>query len=938
MGLEDRARAALEPYLTTAVDLGNGEFDMRCPLHEDNKRSARVNFKKKVWNCFAGCGSGSLVGLLRQMKQAGVRAEPRRKRSIRGNQTAGSEASLGKKVEAWHQALLANEERQIMLRDDRGVDEASIIRFKLGWDQANRAFAIPIFDGHGKVHNVKMYKTATDHGKKTMWWFIRGPEMLLFPMSVLKDSKWILLTEGEMDAIVANRHNIPAVTGTGGSSTWQHHWSPEFKDKRVFIAYDRDNPGERGARSAAESLAPFAKSIKIVELPPKKKGYDISDFFLDGGSTEDLKEIIRKAKPWDKRLIDPSQDKPKKVSVLDSFDSQNVGRAITFDVLVAGRSRDPYTVPKDVQSTCSMDAGPQCKFCPMFRENGVLAHGIPAWSPTILKMVEAPDSGRDEAMRTMIGALKCTKLKHEVLSYQTVEHLYVRPSWDEESSDFTPRDVYSIGRHTTQPSQLVHVVGTTWPDPRKQHNQFLAWDVSDASDAIDEFRMTPDINAQLKQFRPDPGQPPFQKIAHVATDLQEHVTQIFGRKDLHAFILLIYCSLQEFPFLGRIESRGWLDGLIVGDTRTGKSEAVRRLAAHFGMGKVINCEAASFAGIMGGLQQMGTTKEWTITWGAIPMNDRRLVVLDEASGLSHEEIQRMSDARSSGYIMLQKIAQEQAWARTRLIWLSNPRDESMEAYTYGVQAIAPLIGNREDIARFDMAMALSQKDVSIQDIHKERSTAAAEYTSEAFHNLILWAWSRQAKDVVWEEGAEDEVLHVATDLHRLYVSNPPLLQKENSRIKVARIAVALAAANFSSDPSGKKILVTPLHAVGAGKFLNRIYDQESFGYRRMSAQLIDHRAIAEEKKDTARRWLLENPDVTALLRRVEGGHFRRQMLEQIANLDISEANTAIYQMFRLGLLAPNGASVRMEPILHELVREMDAKEARARKEGKRESA
>jgi DNA primase len=32
-----------------------------CPFHEDHVRSFAVNFKGNYWNCFAGCGGGSII-------------------------------------------------------------------------------------------------------------------------------------------------------------------------------------------------------------------------------------------------------------------------------------------------------------------------------------------------------------------------------------------------------------------------------------------------------------------------------------------------------------------------------------------------------------------------------------------------------------------------------------------------------------------------------------------------------------------------------------------------------------------------------------------------------------------------------------------------------------------------------------------------------------
>jgi hypothetical protein len=133
-------------------------------------------------------------------------------------------------------------------------------------------------------------------------------------------------------------------------------------------------------------------------------------------------------------------------------------------------------------------------------------------------------------------------------------------------------------------------------------------------------------------------------------------------------------------------SRGWMELLVVGDTRTGKSEAATRLTQFYGAGEVVSCESASFAGILGGLQQFGANKEWAVTWGAIPINDRRLVVLDEISGLSPEDIGAMSSSGRRG----RRTHQDPAGADLRedtADLAREPAQRTDDDYTYGVQAI-----------------------------------------------------------------------------------------------------------------------------------------------------------------------------------------------------------------------------------------------------------
>jgi hypothetical protein len=914
------AKEALRPYLVGKPHPG-GDYDAHCPLHEDDKRSARINFKKGVWKCFAGCGGGSLRNLLDRMGE-GVRATKKGGKSPKLKRTAKKVTM--EDVKLWHRALLADEEARDFLWRVRYILRETIERFHLGWDSSSGAYTIPILNDDGSLRNVRKYRPGASADRK-IWWANKkqpGESVPLYPPKVLKRNKWVVLCEGEMDALVAIQHGFPAISGTAGASTWHVEWSKEFDGKTVFIAYDRDATGDRAARMVAEHLEPHAKAIYIVTIPIDKKGADVSDFFLKGKEPEDFYNVLRSARRYAKRVANPMAMEPVPISVIGSFDASNVGRAMAMDVHVAGRRNPPYTIPKVVQSTCTMDAGAICKVCPMLARDGEHTFEVPPWSPAVLTILEGTKIAANEALREINGAQKCNRLSHEVQSYQSVEELYVRPSWDVDTSDFTNRKMYGVGKHDTLPSQVVRAVGTSWPAPREPRNQFLAWEIREVESAIDEFRITPDMNQQLRQFSPKKDQPPLHRLYEITLDMERNVTRIYGRPDLHMAIALVYHSLLAFPFDGQIHERGWLDALIVGDTRTGKSDAARRMSDHYRAGKMINCEAATFAGIVGGLQQMGSSKEWTVTWGAVPMNDRRLVILDEASGLSYENIQQMSDVRSSGFILLQKIQQEQAWARTRLLWLANPRDESMDKYTYGVQAISPLIGNREDIARFDFAMALTSGDVSLSKIQKTRPVRSPAFSGEDCHTLVLWAWSRRPSDVVWERGAEEDVKKAAEWLGGHYTPEPPLIQGANVRFKIARMASALAACTFSADSSGKRLVIRRSHVSGALRFLHGLYKKDTFGYHRMSSRYREQLRRSIEFMDDAYQYLRENPLLREFLMSVEG-QFRRDMLEQTMNYRREEANAIVNKLFNWGLVSPDTQAIKLNPTLHQLLREIE---------------
>jgi hypothetical protein len=419
------------------------------------------------------------------------------------------------------------------------------------------------------------------------------------------------------------------------------------------------------------------------------------------------------------------------------------------------------------------------------------------------------------------------------------------------------------------------------------------------------------------------GQQPIKKLREISEDLSRHVTRIYGRPEMHALIDLTFHSAISFDFAGKRMNRGWLETLIVGDTRTGKSEAATMLSRHYQAGEIVSCESASYAGIIGGMQQYGSSKEWAITWGTVPINDRRLVVLDEIGGLSTEEIAAMSSVRSSGLAQLTKIQSEATHARTRLLWLGNPRNAPMSNFTYGVQAIQPLIGNPEDIARFDLAMSVRTGEVPASEINRSHGGGRQRYTAESCRALIRWVWSRKPEQIRWAAGAEDAVYRAAQKLGADYIEDPPLIQVANVREKIARVAVAIAARLYSTDRTGQLIVVKKEHVKDAMTFIDHLYNMPGFGYGERSKEVLRDAEKATSLKTEIKSYLYEKPNLAKFLRNTSS--FRRQDIEEVLNVDREQANAVISRLWESKMVRKDKGDVRVQPELHQLLRELKIK-------------
>jgi hypothetical protein len=188
-------------------------------------------------------------------------------------------------------------------------------------------------------------------------------------------------------------------------------------------------------------------------------------------------------------------------------------------------------------------------------------------------------------------------------------------------------------------------------------------------------------------------------------------------------------------------------------------------------------------------------------------------------------------------------------ARTRIIWNANPTDgRSIREFEYGIEAVATLTDKKEDIARFDYAVIVSSDEIDPRIINASRPDfdSVRPRLQEACRKLIQWTWSRRPSEIVFEPEATRRILEDATILGKEYHPSIPLIQIENIRIKLAKIATAIAARVFNASEDGMKIVVTKACAEYAAGFLRYLYTLEVSAYDVYSDLKREQGTIASE--------------------------------------------------------------------------------------------
>jgi DNA primase len=811
------------------------QYSAQCPFHDDTNPTFSFNIQEGVFSCkkptCEAADGGNIATFL--MKYYGIDSHevPSKLMEMGYVDRISDNEPIDKEVvEKHHSLLMKNDQAKSFLKNHRGINEDSMRKFKLGYDGSR--LLIPVRDVDGAYVNVRKYSTSAD-AKYLPW--DSGYSASLFPINNLLDSDLVLLVEGELDAVLADQLGYPSLT-TFGANTWSEGWNHLFANKIVYICYDNDDAGDEGRKKVAKNIYEYASSVNFVDLPVEEKGADFTDYIhVMGHSKDDFDNLMDEAEEFivkDKPKETSDDDEPYKVKLGDASHKRFYQKEIETEVLVTGKATSPSIIPDEVTVTCDMDRGEKiCNGCPMKEAHGVKDVEIDD-AETVVDMMNTTKHQQNQAIKKHVGIKNCNQF--EVMDDQNnnIEEVRVIPEVDikdQNTSEYVVRDAFYVG-HGIETNKSFRMKGKTIAHPRTQKVTHLFDEAVPLQDTVDNFVATDDVKDDLEIFRPDPGQSIEEKFSEIYDDLVANVTHIYQRNDLLGAVDLVYHSPLSFQFHDRMIDRGWLELLVLGDTRTGKTETVKSLCSHYAAGELSIGENSTYAGLVGGVEQLGD--EWMMTWGKIPRNDKKMLIVDELSSLSQEEIGKMTGMRSSGVAEIVKIRTERTNARTRMVWMSNPRsNRTLSDFGLGVQAIPELIGKPEDISKFDMVVTCSSDEIDAEVYNQfDHDDVEHRYTSDLCHDLVMWVWSRGPDQVEFHDEAVRKILESAQWFGEKYSPAIPIVEAANQRIKLARISAAVAARMFSTGDEREKIIVKPEHAEFASRFLNSLLTKESLGY------------------------------------------------------------------------------------------------------------
>ena len=709
---------------------------------------------------------------------------------------------------------------------ERGIHEDTMRAFTLGW--MGGKVTLPVKSAAGEWINIR--SCPPDGSLRGRY----GRGTQLYP-DIPKDGL-VVICEGEWDCLLARSMGIPAITGTGGAGTWHPEWTGLLDAagvKDAVIAYDADTAGKSGAAKVASSLSTSLDPARIraVHWDP---GEDLSDWVLKSGrSPLELMTRIAEARGiWETTEVVHDGE------VVDRTLSGAIApeQALTwsrFESSVESAGVDSHLLTTQARVECSK-VSKSCNRCRFLNIPIPFTAVIDPRSPEFLDLI-GPKQALDLLLRSKLGIPKgcpdlvITSLKHlKATEYRLIEEFHVAAN-----EEPVVAHAVSIGP-LLQPNHAYELVARTIPHPKNQLTTMLITEAKLAEDDLAHFVPNDELLQPLAR-----GKKRIEtKVGEILEDA-EQITGIWDRPDLHLLLLMAYHSALWIKWDPRssVHMRGWLDVLILGDSGQGKSTAAEGIRDWIDLGERAVLKSASRAGLLGGMTDV-RGQSW-ITWGVDPRCDRRLAIYEEVKGTKKDVLAALTDARYSGIaeVVLGKGGRRKTFARTRRVWISNPRHlPQMAAYGYGVTAIEELFGAAEDVRRLDMALIVASGDVSPDLVNRDRTKDPAILLPDRLRESVLRAWAMAPVEP--SEKAREAAKEAATWMSNEFVSRVPLVEGADHRQKLMRLAVALA--NLMQEE------VSPAHVEYVANWQDNIYSAPGFGYREMSQGLIELEVLEDE--------------------------------------------------------------------------------------------
>lgn len=715
-----------------------------------------------------------------------------------------------------------------------GITDEVINELNIATEEGNEiSFPVFIYD---KLLDVRSYRPGHEPKIKSRKGALSG---LIIPYDVWRESdpnKWTILCAGEKDMAVARSNGFNAITLTGGEQSLPL-FSNCFKDRKIAICYDNDDAGISGANKIAAHLFGIAKEIRVVTNFHKvccNKGEDITDYFTKYNKTKaDLIKCVTETESF--TLKDAQVEKEKThplISLLDATSPKYINRVVRSNIQVVATFDNTFVVPTTLSAKKTNLCGDP-KFDRMLLGQELNWYLGENTAGDILKLID--NNFNEEQIRVntreVLGIPKGEKdVKISKPTKETVHKCNVTDLFEVNTKDNTiPMEftAYSIKRKL-ESGKKYRATYKLVPHPYKgQALIMIILDVEDSSDSVSNFTVTDDVIKNLNVISQMEGT--VKERIDLLTERFKGVLGYNGYNQLIQTFDLAYHTVLEFNFGMFKNIRGYLDTLIVAESRVGKSTTAEALQRLYGLGTFTSLagSSATIAGLIGGSNKVNGSYQTRA--GIIPQNHRGLMIFEELAKSNANILRELTDIKSSNQVRITRVnGTLNLPALVRMVTLTNVKGgdqaRSIASYPNGIEILMELIGTPEDIARFDMMLILGARgNQTIDPFWKPLDPLPIE----VYRDRIRWVWSRNADQVIISEEVGRYIIECCNSLNENYDCYIKIFGTEAWK-KVARLAIAVAGYLVSTDETYQNIVVQQEHVDFAVQFFKDLYDNETF--------------------------------------------------------------------------------------------------------------
>ena len=747
------------------------------------------------------------------------------------------------------------------------------------------------------------------------------------------ESKWTVICAGEKDMAVTRSHGFNAITLTGGEKALPKIINP-FKNRKIAICYDHDEAGISGAKALAAFLTPIAQEVRVVtnfHEVCEGHGEDLTDFFVKYKKTkQDLQRYILESPVFTREQAKEEQLKRHPlISLLEASKPQYINRVVQSNVQVVATFEKAMPVPTTIYAKKLNSSGDP-------KYNQMLVGEEKTWELSemtcqdVLKLI---DNNFTEAqirdnVREILGISKYEReIRVEKPTKDTVYQCNVTDLFEATSKDIATIEFTAyVLKKRLESGKKYLITYKLVPHPYKgQQLVMIILDVEEACDSVSNFRVTEEVKSNLNLFKDLEGNVP--ERLNKLSEMAKAFIGYDGYNHLIQAIDLSYHTVLEFNFGAFKNVRGYLDTLIVAESRVGKSSTAEALQKLYGLGAFTSLagNSATIPGIIGGSTKV--SGNYQTRAGLIPMNHRGLVIFEELAKCNSNLVRELTDIRSSNQVRIARVSGSLTLpALVRMITLTNVKNtgtkvKPINSYPNGIDILVELIGSPEDIARYDLMLILGEQGNKTIDPFWEPITP---FEPEAYQTRIRWVWSRTADQVVIDKEVGKYILDHCNKLNETYESHIKIFGTEAWK-KVARMAIAIAGYLVSTDDTYEKIIVTKEHVDAAVAYLVETYDNSTFKLREYVAMEKLYNNIDDDGIALLQELYNQNPSILLQLERLS--RTNKQNLMAATGLDAELYNKFMQrltqglfiqfegydiiptQRFRLGMSKINRAGV-----------------------------